>query len=114
MMEEELYAALTALGLHVEPSLDTSAGSEYIVYSYDSSGSLYGDDTPCIDYRRWDVVYVAPIGQDRRQLRNQIRETILKLFGVWATEEDVSDAAGQRYLYTFETIGGVVDGDAGC
>lgn len=113
MMEEQLYAAMTALGLHVEPNLDTSTNEEYLVYGYDSEGTLYGDDAPCLDHRRWDLVYRAPIGTNRLEMRKKIRHTILDLFDVWPSEEDVSDASGQRYLYTFETIGGVVDGDTG-
>lgn len=113
MMEEKLYAALTALGIHVEPNLDTSTEEEYLVYAYDSEGTLYGDDAPCLDARRWDLVYRAPIGVNRIELRQKIRYAILDLFGVWPAEDDASDASGQKYLYSFETIGGVVDGNNG-
>lgn len=81
--------------------------------AYDSEGTLYGDDAPCLDYRRWDLVYRVPIGVNRLDMRRRIRHTILDLFGVWPSEEDVSDASGQRYLYSFETIGGVVNGNDG-
>lgn len=113
MMETLLYNALTGLGLHVEPSMDTSAQDEYVVYAYDSEGTLYGDDVPCLDYRRWDLIYRAPVGANRLQMRKNIRYAILDIFGVWPSEDDASDATGQKYLYSFETIGGVVDGDHG-
>lgn len=106
--DAKLKEALEALGLHVEAGLDTSAGSEYCVYGYDSSGTLFGDDGPCLEYRRWTVVYVAPVGQNRLAMRQNIRRAIFEVFGVWPSEEPAPDAYGQRYLYDFETVGGLL------
>lgn len=111
--DEHLFAAISKLGIHVEPNLDTSADDEYLAYGYDSEGTLHGDDAPCLDYRRWTLVYRAPVGHNRTKMRNKIRDAVFKLFDVWPSEEDVSDAAGQRYIYSFETIGGIYDGAAG-
>lgn len=110
--EEQFELGFTELGLHIEPGLDTTAGTEYVAYGYGSEGTLYGDDAPCLDYRRWSVVYVAPVGYDRRDLRTKIREMIQRITGVWPSEEDITDAAGQRYIYDFETFGGIDNGTA--
>ena len=109
----QLCAAIKALGLPIEPNLDTSAEAEYLVYSYTSEGALFGDDTPCLDHRRWDLIYVAPAGFNRIAIRRSIREAVFDIFGVWPVEEDVSDTSGQRYAYSFETIGGIDDGKPG-
>lgn len=108
--DAKLKQALEALGLHIEPGLDTTAGTEYCAYGYDSSGTLFGDDGPCLDYRRWTVVYVAPVGQNRLAMRQSIRRAIFEVFGVWPSEEPDTDESGQRYLYDFETIGAIADG----
>lgn len=103
---------IEGLGLHVEPSLDTSASGEYVVVMYNSDGTLYGDDRPCLEMRNWQVVYVAPVGYDRTDIRSRLRWLILDIYGVWPSEEDVSDANGQRFLYDFLTFGGIDDGSA--
>lgn len=108
--EEQLVSGFAALGLSIEPGLDTSAETEYVVYGYDSEGTLYGDDGPCLEYRRWTIVYVAPISYDRREERMKIRELIQSITGVWPSEEDATDGNGQRYIYEFETFGGIDDG----
>lgn len=110
--DAQLKQALEELGLPVEPGLDTTATDEYCVYWYDSSGTLFGDDAPCLEHRRWTVIYVAPVGQNRLDMRNSIRWKIFGVFGVWPSEEDATDASGQRYLYEFETIGAIDDGTA--
>lgn len=106
--DAKLKEALEALGLHVEPGLDTSAGTEYCAYGYDSSGTLFGDDAPCLECRRWTVRYVAPAGQNRLPMRRSIRNAIFEVFGVWPSEEAEPDANGQQYFYDFETIGGLL------
>lgn len=111
--DAQLCEAITALGLPIEPNLDTSTETEYLVYSYTSEGVLYGDDTPCLDRRQWALVYVAPIGFNKIATRHSIREAVFNIFGDWPIEEDDSDASGQRYIYTFETIGGIDDGEPG-
>ena len=111
--EAKLKTAIENLGLHVEPNLDTSAGTEYLAYFYTSEGFLWGDDRPCLDRRRWTLVYVAPIGQNRIPKRLGIRQAIMDLFDAWPEEEDASDANGQRYIYTFDTVGGIDDGTDG-
>ncbi len=112
-----LKQALEALCLHVEPGLDTSAKPEYCAYAYDSSGTLFGDDRPCLEHRRWTVLYVAPLGQNRIEMRQNIRRAIFDTFGVWPSEDTETDASGQQYLYNFETIGGLIhgaNGSSGC
>lgn len=111
--EAQLCTALRDLGLSIEPNLDTSAVTEYLTYGYDSEGVLFGDDAPCLDQRKWSLVYVAPLGVNRIAMRRSIREAVLGVFGDWPSEEDVSDASGQRYIYSFETIGGINDGETG-
>lgn len=111
--DAQLCQTIKSLGLRIEPNLDTSTHSEYLVYGYTSEGALFGDDVPCIDHRRWELVYVVPVSVNRISVRRSIREAILKIFGVWPSEEDVSDASGQRYLFCFETIGGIDDGEPG-
>lgn len=111
--EAQLCSAISSLGLNVEPSLDTSAKDEYLAYFYNSEGTMFGDDGPCLDYRRWTLVYVAPLSVNRISVRRSIRDAVLSVFGVWPSEEDVSDASGQRYIYSFETIGGIDDGEPG-
>lgn len=108
--EDQLEEEFTALGLHIEPGLDTSAETEYVTYGYDSEGSLYGDDEPCLDFRRWTIVYVAPVSYDRREMRRRIRELIQKVTGVWPSEDDATDGNGQRFIYEFETFGGISNG----
>ncbi|MGM9669722.1 MAG: hypothetical protein ACI3VZ_08220 [Faecousia sp.] len=108
--EDRFSEAFLDMGLPIQPGLDTTAESEYVVYGYDSDGTLYGDDGPCLEYRRWTVVYVAPVAYDRRALRRKIREVIQTITGVWPSEDDATDGAGQRYIYEFETFGGIVDG----
>lgn len=109
--DAKLYAAMSALGLPIEPNLDTSSRPEYCAYYYDSSGTLYGDDGPCLEHRRWTLVYVAPVGQNRLAMRQKIRSAIYDLFGVYPSEDDATDASGQRYLYEFETVGAISDGE---
>ena len=111
--EDLLVEGFTDLGLHIEPGLDTSADAEYVVYGYDSDGTLYGDDGPCLDLRRWTIVYVAPVAKDRRTIRLKIRELIQRIAGVWPSEEDATDVAGQHFIYEFETFGGIADGTDG-
>lgn len=110
--DARLTAGLKQLGLHVEPNLDTSAEKEYVAYFYDREGTLHGDDGPCVEYRRWTVVYVAPNGLNRLEKRQQISRLIQSLFGAWPTEENMTDESGQRYVYEFDTIGGIDDGSA--
>lgn len=112
--EALLKAAIEKLGIHVEPNLDTAAGTEYAAYYYNSAGTLWGDDSPCLDYRRWTLVYVVPVGHNRITKRLGIRQAIMDLFDAWPEEEDASDVNGQRYIYTFDTIGGINNGSDGC
>lgn len=111
--DAQLRQAITKLGLHVEPNLDTSAIDEYLTYDYDSEGTLFGDDAPCLDRRQWSLVYVAPLSANRISMRHDIREAVFEVFGVWPSEDDESDSSGQRYIYSFETIGGIDDGESG-
>lgn len=110
--DERFLEGVEALGLHVEPSLDTSALEEYVVVTYSCDGTLYGDDAPILETRNWLIVYVAPVGYDRTDIRNQLRWLIFDTYGAWPGEENVSDANGQRFLYEFNTFGGVDDGAA--
>lgn len=108
--DERFLDGIEALGLHVEPSLDTTAAAEYVVLSYTSEGTLYGDDSPCLEMRNWQMVYVAPVGYDRTDIRNKLRWLVYDTYEVWPSEDDVSDANGQRFLYDFSTFGGFDDG----
>ena len=108
--DARLKQGFDSLGLHVEPNLDTSAGTEYAVYFYERKGALHGDDGPCVEHRRWTIVYVAPVAQNRLSMRNRIQQLIADLFGVWPSEENATNANGQRYIYEFDTIGGIDDG----
>lgn len=108
--EDRFAEAFCAMGLPIQPGLDTTADPEYVIYGYDSDGTLYGDDGPCLEYRRWTVVYVAPVAYDRREQRRNIRDLIRRITGVWPGEEDATDGNGQRYIYEFETFGGISDG----
>lgn len=108
--EAALKEAIETLGIHVEPNLDTSVGPEYAAYFYTSEGYLWGDDRPCLDRRRWTLVYVAPHGQNRIPKRLGIRQAIMDLFDAWPEEQNASNADGQRYIYEFTTIGGIADG----
>ncbi len=107
-LEDRLAAGLEALGLTVEPGLDTTAGKEYACYSFDTQEAMAGDDHTCLEFRQWDVFYVAPLGLDRREMRGKIRDLIQQLFGILPSEEDLTDNQfGQQYLYEFYTSGGV-------
>lgn len=108
--DERFLEKIEDLGLHVEPSLDTSALSEYVVVFYNSEGTLFGDDAPCLEARYWQVIYVAPVAYDRTEIREKLRRLIYEIYEVWPREEDVTDVNGQRFLYEFSTIGGFEDG----
>lgn len=105
--DEELHQGLAALGLPVSPGMDTTAEGEYVVYGYVRSGSLWGDDGPCMEHRIWSVIYCAPTGYNRMDVREQICNLIFDIFGAWPSEEPEETAAGQRFCYEFETIGDV-------
>ncbi len=108
--DERLCREIEALGLHIEPGLDTSAEGEYVTCSYTRSGTLWGDDAPCLEQRNWSVVYVAPVSCDRLEKRMQIMQVIFSIFGAWPHEEPFADETGQRWLYDFDSIGGLDDG----
>ena len=108
--DERLLEGIEELGVPVAPGLDTSALTEYAVVSYTSNGALYGDDAPCLDFRVYELVYVAPISENRTAVRDQLRSLIMGIYGDWPSEENLSDASGQRYLYSFSSYGGVDDG----
>lgn len=108
--EDRFVEAFGSLGLSIQPGLDTTAEPEYIVYGFDSAGTLFGDDGPCLEYRKWSIVYVAPVACDRREMRRCIRSLIQDITGVWPSEDDATDGSGQRYIYEFETVGGIEDG----
>lgn len=103
---ESFMDAVEAMGLHIEPTIDTSAEGEYVVIYGDRTAALFGDDGPAIEAVNWDVYYVAPIGYNRIGVRNAIRQAIFNAFNAWPRDEDVSDQNGQRYWYQFSTIGG--------
>ena len=111
-IEDVLAKRFAELGLTFEPGLDTTVSGEYLAYYYDSDGTLFGDDGPCLEHRNWAVVYVAPIAHDRREMRQLIRRTIQDVTGVWPSEDDATDGNGQRFIYEFETFGGIGDGTA--
>ena len=111
-IEDILAKQVAALGLSFQPGLDTTAEGEYMAYYFDSDGTLFGDDAPCLEHRNWTVVYVAPIAHDRREMRQLIRRTIQDVAGVWPSEDDATDGSGQRFVYEFETFGGINDGTA--
>ena len=108
--EELLCQQIEALCLPIEPLVDTSADREYVVYTCDRSAALWGDDEPCIEQQNWKVIYVAPLTCDRRAVRQSVMQAIFSVFGAWPTEDDYSDENGQRWVYEFETIGGIEDG----
>lgn len=108
--ETRFIEGIEALGLHVEPGLDTSAGTEYVVLLYDSEGTLYGDDCPCLEMRNWQMIYVAPVGYNRIDVREKLRWLVYEIFDIWPPEENVSDVNGQRFLYEFSSFGGFDDG----
>lgn len=110
--DERLCRGFEELGLPIEPGLDTSTEAEYVAYSYARSGTLWGDDGPCLEQRRWSVVYAAPAACDRLETRQKIMQMIFSIFSVWPREDDVTDAAGQRWLYEFGTVGGIDVGTA--
>lgn len=110
-MEERLENAFWKLDLQIQPGLDTTALDEYVTYFYSSGGILHGDDAPCLEHRQWSVVYVAPLSCDRRRMRAQIRTAIQTVTGIWPREDDDTDVHGQRFVYEFETFGGIADGE---
>lgn len=105
--DERLCRGFDELGLPVEPGLDTSLEPEYVVYSYTRNGALWGDDGPCLEQRNWSVVYCAPIACDRLETRQKIMQMIFSIFGTWPREDDATDAACQRWVYSFDTMGGI-------
>ena len=105
--DERLCRAVEELGLPIEPGLDTSLEAEYAVYSYSRSGTLWGDDAPCLEQRNWNVWYGAPASCDRLEMRMKIMQMIFSIFGVWPREEDYTDENGQRWLYEFGAVGGI-------
>lgn len=105
--DERLCKGLEKLGPPVAPGLDTTADDEYFVYGYERSGTLWGDDAPSLEQRMWTVVYVAPNGANRLEMRKAISNLIFNLFGSWPTEEPENTASGQRFFYEFETVGGL-------
>ena len=109
-IERKLELAFEELGLSLQPGLDTTASGEYMAYYYDSDGVLYGDDGPCLDHRTWTIVYAAPLAHDRREVRQAIRKAIQDITGIWPSEDDATDVNGQRFIYEFETVGGIDDG----
>lgn len=108
--DERFLKGIENLGLHVEPSLDTSALDEYVVVSYNSDGTLFGDDAPCLERRNWQMVYAAPIACNCTDIRSRLRRIVYEIYDVWPSEEDVSDAKSQRFLYEFTSFGGIEDG----
>lgn len=109
--EEKLLDGIEALGLHVEPNLDTSAGEEYVVLFYNSDGTLHGDDAPCLEFRDWEMVYVCPVASNRLSVREALRRLIYEIFDVWPPEDNASDQNGQRYVYDFQSYGGLECGN---
>lgn len=109
-IEDRLEKEFWLLGLTFQPGLDTTAAAEYLAYYYDSDGTLFGDDAPCLEHRNWTIVYFAPLAHDRREMRQMIRRIIQDVTGVWPSEDDATDANGQRFVYEFETFGGICDG----
>lgn len=105
--DAELCEALETTGLTVSPGLDTTSQGEYIVYGYVRSGALWGDDGPSLEQRKWFVIYAAPTDLNRLEVREQIRDIIFNIFGAWPSEDQETTMAGQRYIYEFETIGGL-------
>lgn len=103
--DEKLCKAVEALGLHIEPGLDTSAEGEYVVYAYTLNGTLWGDDAPCVEHCRWVVTYVAPLTCDRRDLRLRLMQAIYNTFDAWPEESGFADISGQQWMYEFDTIG---------
>ena len=103
--EDRLVEAFAGIGLTLQPGLDTSAEGQYAVYTYDTDGSIYGDDHVILEFRSWIIVFVAPLATDQRVKRQQIRSTIEDLFEVLPSEEDATgDTGGQKFIYTFETL----------
>lgn len=111
-IEDILAKQFAALGLSFQPGLDTTAEGEYMAYYFDSDGTLFGDDGPCLDHRNWTIIFVAPLAQDRRETRQAIRRIIQSVTGAWPSEDDATDGSGQRFVYEFETFGGIDDGTA--
>lgn len=109
--EERLIQSIENLGLHVEPNLDTSAGDEYVVLFYNSDGTLFGDDAPCLELRDWEMVYVCPLASNRQSVRMALRNLIYDIFDVWPTEDNASDINGQRYVYDFKSFEGLAYGE---
>lgn len=110
MTEEQFIVAVEALGLRIEPSVDTSAAGEYAVILRSRSGGMYGDDAPVFDVLAYDLYYVAPLSFNRTAICDQLRMLVFEHFGVHPREEDLSDATGQIYHYTFSAIGGISHG----
>lgn len=109
-IEDTLELRFEKLGLSFQPGLDTTAAEEYLAYYFNSDGTLFGDDGPCLEHRNWTIVYVAPLALDRREMRQTIRRTIQDVAGVWPSEDDATDGNGQRFVYEFETFGGIENG----
>ena len=110
ILEDHLVEQFAQLGLQLQPGLDTTADGTYLVYRYDSDGALFGDDGPCLDHRQWVIIFVCPAAEDHREDRAIIRQTIQKLFGVLPSEDDATDGSKQKYIYNFETFGGILGG----
>lgn len=109
-LEDQLVERFALLGLMLQPGLDTTADGTYLVYRYDRDGALYGDDGPCLEHRQWVIVFVCPAAEDHRDDRAMIRQTVKDLFGILPPEDDATDGRQQKYIYTFETFGGMQDG----
>lgn len=105
--DAQLKKSLSAMGLSVEPIVDTSVAvdHEYVTYGYEREGTLYGDDRPVLEHRRWTVIYSAPTGYNRLAMRQKIMLAIFDLFGVIPSEDSASDINGQRWIYEFDTAG---------
>lgn len=105
--DARLKQELERLDIPVEPLVNTEVDHEYIAYFYERKGALFGDDHPVLEHRRWTVIYCAPVGYNRLDTRQRILQTIYDLFGAWPSEDTAVDATGQRWIYEFETVGGL-------
>lgn len=112
--DAKLVHGLEVLKIPMEPSIDSSGKPEYMTYSYFSgSQPPFGDNTPLWERLSWSLHYVAPRGQNRIDIRQQIKVIILSLFGEWPSEENATDGNCQHFIYQWTSVREVIHGTNG-
>lgn len=111
-LNEDIRAVVTPIVKVCDPDYYGGEDETYCVFGYTEIPDNFGNNVPQAYRRLVDLHLYVPLMQDSRALRRKLRRAIIAV-DTWTapTINNASDETGQHYVFEFEAMGDIDDGD---